>query len=59
MIGNNVSNKNSGFNKDHNKVIIIDKGGKIEKIKKINKSFIAIQVVNNVLKKFKTNDKYN
>ena len=59
LIGNNVSNKNSGFNKDYNKVIIIDKCGKIEKIKKSNKSFIAIQVVNNVLKKFKTNGKYN
>ena len=35
--------KNSGFNKDHNKVIIIDKSGKIEKIKKVTKVLLLFR----------------
>ena len=41
IIANDVSKKDVGFNVDFNEVIIIDKNGKIQKIKKNSKKFIA------------------
>ena len=37
IIANDVSKKEIGFNSDMNEVIIIDKNGKTQKIKKIQK----------------------
>ena len=45
IVANYVNNKNKGFNSDYNEVILIDKLGKIEKIKKNKKSFIASKIV--------------
>ena len=40
MIANDVSKKDRGFNSDYNEVLIIDKNGKIEKVKKIQKNLL-------------------
>ena len=41
MIANDVSKKDRGFNNDYNEVFIIDKNGKIQKVKKNSKKFVA------------------
>ena len=57
MIANDVSKKGVGFNSDLNEVIIIDKNGKIEKIKKNSKKFIASVIVKKIVETFLSNEK--
>ena len=42
MIANDVSKKDRGFNNDYNEVLIIDKNGKIEKVKKKFKKIYCV-----------------
>ncbi len=52
IIANDVSKKNTGFNSDYNEVLIIQKNGKIEKLKKSKKTFIASVVAEKIMNKF-------
>ena len=52
IIANDVSKKNTGFNSDYNEVLIIQKNGKIEKLKKSKKTFIASVVAEKIMDKF-------
>ena len=58
IIANDVSKKNSGFNSDYNKVLIIDNSGNIKSIKKNKKSFIANKIAEVILDKLLVNDRY-
>ena len=49
--------KETGFNVDYNKVVIIDKDGTLNSIPKNKKSFIANKVVKTILEKFLIDDK--
>ena len=49
IIANDVSKKNTGFNVDYNQVSLIDKSGKIEKIKKNRKSYIASKIAEKII----------
>ena len=44
--------KDTGFNSDYNEVLIIQKNGKIEKLKKSKKTFIASVVAEKIMNKF-------
>ena len=57
IIANDVSRKNIGFNKDHNEVTIIEANGKISKIKKNKKSFIASVISGKIINSLLINDK--
>ena len=57
IIANDVSSKNSGFNSDYNKVIIIDNAEKTKIIKKSKKSFIANKIADIVLDKLLVDDR--
>ena len=57
IIANDVSMKNIGFNKDHNEVTIIEANGKILKIKKNKKSFIASIISDKIINNLLINDK--
>ena len=57
MIANDVSKKEVGFNSDLNEVIIIDKNGKTEKIKKNSKKFIASVIAKKIVETFLSNEK--
>ena len=57
MIANNVSKKEVGINSDLNEVIIIDKNGKTEKIKKNSKKFIASVIAKKIVETFLSNEK--
>jgi phosphopantothenoylcysteine decarboxylase/phosphopantothenate--cysteine ligase len=57
MIANDVSKKEVGFNSDLNEVIIIDKNGKTEKIKKNSKKFIASVIAKKIIETFLSNEK--
>ena len=57
MIANDVSKKEVGINSDLNEVIIIDKNGKTEKIKKNSKKFIASVIVKKIVETFLSNEK--
>ncbi len=57
IIANNVSEKGTGFNSEYNKVLIIDKKGKIKSIPKNKKSFIAKAIAKIILDKLLINDK--
>ena len=57
IIANDVSKKDSGFNSDYNKVLIIDKRGKIKSISKNKKSYIANTIAKVILDKLLLNDK--
>ena len=57
IIANDVSMKNIGFNKDHNEVTIIEANGKIFKIKKNKKSFIASIISDKIINNLLINDK--
>ena len=57
IIANNVRCKETGFNVDYNKVVIIDKDGTLNSIPKNKKSFIANKVVKTILEKFLIDDK--
>ena len=52
IIANDVSKKDTGFNSDYNEVLIIQKNGKIEKLKKSKKTFIASVVAEKIMDKF-------
>ena len=52
IIANDVSKKDTGFNSDYNEVLIIQKNGKIEKLKKSKKTFIASVVAEKIINKF-------
>lgn len=49
IIANDVSDKSIGFNSNNNEVTIIYKDQKIEKISKVAKSEIAIEIVNRII----------
>ena len=57
IIANDVSKKETGFNVDFNKVSIIEKNGKIEKLPKNKKSYIASKIAKTIIDKFLINDK--
>ena len=57
MIANDVSKKDRGFNNDYNEVLIIDKNGKIEKVKKNSKKFVASIVAKKIVDTFLSNEK--
>ena len=57
MIANDVSKKEFGINSDLNEVIIIDKNGKTEKIKKNSKKFIASVIAKKIVETFLSNEK--
>ncbi len=52
MVANDVSKKGVGFNTDFNEVIIIDKEGNTEKVKKSSKRFIASIVARKIMNSF-------
>ena len=52
MVANDVSKKGVGFNADFNEVIIIDKKGNTEKVKKNSKRFIASIVARKIMNSF-------
>ena len=52
IIANDVSKKAVGFNSDLNEVIIIDKKGNAEKVKKNSKKFIASIVARKIMNSF-------
>ena len=57
MIANDVSKKDRGFNNNFNEVFIIDKNGKIQKVKKNSKKFIASIVAKKIVDTFLSNEK--
>ena len=57
IIANDVSKKDMGFNSEYNEVLIIDKSGRIEKVKKNSKKFIASIVVKKIVNTFLSNEK--
>ena len=57
IIANDVSKKDRGFNNDYNEVFIIDKNGKIQKVKKNSKKFIASIVAKKIVDTFLSNEK--
>jgi phosphopantothenoylcysteine decarboxylase/phosphopantothenate--cysteine ligase len=57
IIANDVSEKETGFNVDYNKVSIIEKNGKIENLTKNKKSYIASRIAKKIIDKFLVNDK--
>ena len=57
IVANDISKKNVGFNVDFNKVSIISKDGKIERIKKNKKSYIASLLAKKIMDKFLIDDK--
>ena len=52
IVANDVSKKETGFNVDFNEVMLIDKNGKIQKIKKSSKKFIAMMVAKKIINSF-------
>ena len=57
VIANDVSKKDFGFNKNLNEVTIIEKNGKIQKIKKNTKKFIASIIAKKIVDTFLSNEK--
>jgi phosphopantothenoylcysteine decarboxylase / phosphopantothenate---cysteine ligase len=57
IVANDVSEKDTGFNSEYNKVAIIDKKGKVRAIPKNKKSFIANTIAKIILDKLLMNDK--
>ncbi len=57
MIANDVSKKDTGFHSDYNEVLIIDKSGKIEKVQKNSKKFIASIIAKKIVDTFLSNEK--
>ena len=52
IIANDVSNKEIGFNSEFNEVIVIDKNGETQKIKKNSKKFIASVIAKKIVNSF-------
>ena len=57
IIANDISKKEVGFNSDQNEVIIIDKNGKTQKIKKSSKKFVASLIAKKIVDTFLLNEK--
>ena len=57
IIANDVSKKDTGFHSDYNEVLIIDKNGKIEKVQKNSKKFIASIIAKKIVDTFLSNEK--
>jgi len=57
IIANDVSNPDTGFNVDFNKVSIIEKNGNIQNLPKNKKSYIASIIAKKIIDKFLINDK--
>ena len=57
IIANDISRKEVGFNSDQNEVIIIDKSGKTQKIKKNSKKFVASLIAKKIVDTFLLNEK--
>ena len=57
IIANDVSKKDRGFHSEYNEVIIIEKNGKTEKVKKNSKKFIASIVAKKIVDSFLANEK--
>ena len=57
IIANDVSKKDRGFHSDYNEVVIIDKNGKAEKVKKNSKKFVASIVAKKIVDTFLSNEK--
>ena len=57
IVANDVSKKDRGFHSDYNEVLIIDKNGKIEKVKKNSKKFVASIVAKKIVDTFLSNEK--
>ena len=57
IVANDVSKKDRGFHSDFNEVLIIDKNGKIEKVKKNSKRFVASIVAKKIVDTFLSNEK--
>ena len=57
IIANDVSKKDTGFNSDLNEIIIIDKNGRTQKIKKNSKKFIASLIAKKIVDTFLLNEK--
>jgi phosphopantothenoylcysteine decarboxylase/phosphopantothenate--cysteine ligase len=57
IIANDVSEIETGFNVDFNKVSIIEKDGNIENLPKNKKSYIASKIAKKIIDKFLINDK--
>jgi phosphopantothenoylcysteine decarboxylase/phosphopantothenate--cysteine ligase len=57
IVANDVSKKDRGFHSDFNEVLIIDKNGKIEKVKKNSKKFVASIVDKKIVDTFLSNEK--
>jgi len=56
IVANDVSKKDSGFNSDFNRVLIIDKKENIQSLKRSKKSFIANKIAEIVVKKLLANE---
>ncbi len=52
IIANDVSNKETGFNSEYNEVVVIDKNGETQKIKKNSKKFIASIIARKIVDSF-------
>ncbi len=52
IIANDVSNKEIGFNSELNEVIVIDKNGETQKIKKNSKKFVASIIAKKIVNSF-------
>ena len=57
IVANDVSKKDRGFHSNFNEVLIIDKNGKIEKVKKNSKKFVASIVAKKIVDTFLSNEK--
>jgi len=57
IIANDVSKKETGFNTDFNKIILIDSNGNKKNISRNKKSYIASIITETILKKYLINDK--
>ena len=57
IVANDVSKKDRGFHSDFNEVLIIDKNGKVEKVKKNSKKFVASIVAKKIVDTFLSNEK--
>ena len=57
IVANDVSKKDRGFHSDFNEVLIIYKNGKIEKVKKNSKKFVASIVAKKIVDTFLSNEK--
>ena len=52
IIANDVSNKEIGFNSEFNEVIVIDRNGETQKIKKNSKKFVASIIAKKIVNSF-------